>query len=239
MTTNSAVEQGNQDLNKGIRKRIRQLVVQTAGIGAILFVSAGTLRWLGAWVYLFIYVLGIAISGLLLYRLNREVIAERAEVRPETKGWDRIVTSLVALLIVAVFVVGGLDFRFGWSPALALWLWLAAVTILILSSAFSSWAMISNAFFAPTVSIQKDRGHRVVKGGPYQFVRHPAYSGWIIGMFATALVLGSLWALVPAGLATIIFVVRTALEDRTLQMELSGYQDYTAEVKYRLVPGVW
>lgn len=239
MTTNGAVEKDNRDLNKGIRKRARQLVVQTAAIGAILFVSAGTLCWLGAWVYLIIYVVGIAINALVLFRLNREVIAERAEVRKETKDWDRTVTSVVVVLLVSLYVVGGLDFRFGWSPVLPLWLWLAAVAVLILSNAFSSWAMISNPFFAPTVSIQEDRGHTVITRGPYQFVRHPAYIGWIIGAFATTLVLGSLWALVPAGLAAIAFVVRTALEDRTLQAELDGYQAYTAEVKYRLVPGIW
>ncbi len=140
---------------------------------------------------------------------------------------------------MAVFVLGGLDFRFGWSLELPLWLWLAAVAVLILTSAFSSWAMISNAFFAPTVSIQEDRGHTVVTGGPYRFVRHPAYIGWILGTLATALVLGSLWALVPAVLGGIVFVFRTALEDQTLQAELEGYRAYAAEVKYRLVPGVW
>jgi protein-S-isoprenylcysteine O-methyltransferase Ste14 len=124
-------------------------------------------------------------------------------------------------------------------PAIPLWLWLCGLIMLILGNALSSWAMISNAFFAGTVSIQQDRGHTTVTGGPYHYVRHPAYSGWISSNLAIPLVLGSLWAFVPAVFVAIGFVVRTALEDRTLQAELDGYQAYTGQVRYRLAPGLW
>jgi protein-S-isoprenylcysteine O-methyltransferase Ste14 len=241
MNSGASVEQpkGDVDLNKGMRKRARQLVVQTLAIGAIFFLSAGTFRWPGAWAYLAVYVVGIAINGVILLRVNPEVIAERAEVREETKGWDRVVTSVAMIFILAMFIVAGLDWRFGWSPAVPLWLWLAALVVLILGSAFSSWAMISNAYFATTVSIQEDRGHTVATGGPYQFVRHPAYSGWMLSTLATPLVLGSLWAYIPAGLVIISFVVRTALEDKTLRAELDGYEAYAEQVRYRLAPGLW
>ena len=46
-------------------------------------------------------------------------------------------------------------------------------------------------------------------------------------------------ALVPVALVMALYVVRTALEDRTLQAELSGYRDYAQRVRYRLLPGVW
>jgi protein-S-isoprenylcysteine O-methyltransferase Ste14 len=241
MNSGASVEQskGDADLKKGMRKRARQLVVQTLAIGAIFFLSAGTFRWPGAWVYLAVYIVGIAINGVILLRVNPEVIAERAEVREETKDWDRVVTSVAMIFILAMFIVAGLDWRFGWSPAVPLWLWLAALFVLILGSAFSSWAMISNAYFATTVSIQEDRGHTVATGGPYQFVRHPAYSGWMLSTLATPLVLGSLWAYIPAGLVVISFVVRTTLEDKTLRAELDGYEAYARQVRYRLAPGVW
>ena len=75
--------------------------------------------------------------------------------------------------------------------------------------------------------------------GPYQYVRHPGYIGMILSAFATALMLGSLWALIPAGLLTMLVVVRTTLEDRTLQNELDGYNEYAQRVRYRLLPGIW
>ena len=99
--------------------------------------------------------------------------------------------------------------------------------------------MASNRFFSSVVRIQKDRGHTVVTGGPYQFVRHPGYVGGILSALGTALLLGSWWAFVPTGLLVCVIVVRTALEDRTLQAELEGYRDYAGRVRYRLLPGIW
>lgn len=230
---------GGSDLRAGMLKRARQLVIQTLAIGAIFFLSAGTFRWPGAWAYMIVYVIGIVINGIILMRVNREVIAERSKVREDTKGWDRTLTTVVMVFILATFIVAGLDWRFGWSPAVPLWLWLAALALMILGSAFSSWAMISNTYFATTVSIQEDRGHTVVTGGPYQYVRHPAYSGWMLSTLVTPLVLGSLWAYIPAALVIIGFIVRTALEDKTLRAELDGYEAYSRQVRYRLAPGIW
>ena len=109
----------------------------------------------------------------------------------------------------------------------------------MLGFGFGSWALVSNAFFATTVRIQDERGHTVVSDGPYQYVRHPGYAGWGLSWVVTPLMLGSLWALIPAGLGAIALVVRTALEDRMLKEELDGYQDYAQRVRYRLLPGVW
>ena len=108
-----------------------------------------------------------------------------------------------------------------------------------LSAAFILWAMFSNRFFSSIVRIQAERGHAVVTGGPYRFVRHPGYVAFILQSPATALLLGSLWALVPAGLAGALLAVRTALEDRMLRAELAGYGEYAEAVRWRLVPGLW
>lgn len=226
-------------LRAGMLKRARQLVTQTLVIGAILFLSAGTFRWPGAWAYLAVSVIGISINAIILLRVNPEVIAERSQVRADTKAWDRTVTNVILVLTLVMFILAGLDWRFGWPPAVPLWLWWVALVLMILGNALSSWAMISNAYFATTVSIQEDRGHAVVTGGPYKYVRHPAYSGWILSNLALPLVLGSLWACLPAGLIAAGFVVRTALEDKTLQAELDGYEAYAGQVRYRLVPWVW
>ena len=100
--------------------------------------------------------------------------------------------------------------------------------------------MSVNTHFEKTVRIQHDRGHRVVDSGPYRIVRHPGYLGTIIGfVLATPLLLGSWWAFAPAVVAAAFLVVRTALEDRTLNKELDGYQTYTQNVRYHLLPGAW
>ena len=72
-----------------------------------------------------------------------------------------------------------------------------------------------------------------------RFIRHPMYAGNIISYPLVALFLNSLWALVPAVLIMLLFIVRTYLEDTTLQRELDGYLEYTKTVRYRLLPYVW
>ena len=102
-----------------------------------------------------------------------------------------------------------------------------------------TWAESVNKFFEPTVRIQTDRGHKVIDTGPYALVRHPGYVAACLLFMGMPLALGSLWALIPAVLSCLLLVVRTILEDRTLREELSGYEEYTQRVRYRLIPGVW
>jgi protein-S-isoprenylcysteine O-methyltransferase Ste14 len=99
--------------------------------------------------------------------------------------------------------------------------------------------MASNPFCSEGVRIQTERGHAVATGGPYRRVRHPGYVGTILAQLGTPLLLGSPWALLPAGISAALFVVRTWLEDKTLMEELSGYRAYARQTRSRLVPGVW
>ena len=87
--------------------------------------------------------------------------------------------------------------------------------------------------------IQKDRGHRVIDGGPYRFMRHPGYLSMILGALSASFIIGSLYSLIPCGLAIIALLIRTHLEDRTLHKELEGYQEYASRVRWRLLPGIW
>ncbi|MBW7884292.1 MAG: isoprenylcysteine carboxylmethyltransferase family protein, partial [Caldilineaceae bacterium] len=82
-------------------------------------------------------------------------------------------------------------------------------------------------------------GHTVATGGPYSYVRLPAYAGSILFELAVPVLLASWYALVAAGLSTLLFIVRTTLEDRTLQAELAGYAEYARRVRHRLLPGIW
>src|SRR5262249_16823982 len=102
-----------------------------------------------------------------------------------------------------------------------------------------TWAEAVNKFFEVTVRIQTERGHEVIDAGPYALVRHPGYVGGILFCVGTALCLGSVWALVPAGLASALLILRTRWEDQRLPAGLPGYQEYTERVRRRLIPGVW
>jgi protein-S-isoprenylcysteine O-methyltransferase Ste14 len=117
--------------------------------------------------------------------------------------------------------------------------WLLGLAIFISGSGLLTWSMVVNPFFEKTVRIQTEHGHRVIDTGPYAYVRHPGYAGLVGWILSTPLLLGSAGAMIPASLAVIGIVIRTALEDHTLYAELPGYAEYVARVRFRLLPGVW
>jgi len=129
--------------------------------------------------------------------------------------------------------------RFGWARDLSIAWHVAGAVVLVAGLGLSAWAMIANAYFSTAVRIQSDRGHTVCSTGPYRFVRHPGYVGFILQALGVPILLGSLWALISGITATVLMIIRTSLEDRMLQAELPGYQDYVQKVRYRLVHGIW
>jgi protein-S-isoprenylcysteine O-methyltransferase Ste14 len=136
-------------------------------------------------------------------------------------------------------LVAALDLRFGWTREYAT-LWQAvSAGVYALALGLTGWAMISNAYFSTAVRIQADRGQQVCRSGPYRYVRHPGYVGFFFQALSVPIMLGSLWALLFAIPAGVLMVIRTYLEDNMLKEELPGYSEYTQEVKYRLLPGVW
>ena len=191
------------------------------------------------WALVGIYALWVAANALILIPRCPELLVERASRRRDVASWDTKLMAAIGLITLVKYVVAGLDLRFGWPPLLPAWLQVAALVVAALGYALGTWAMASNAFHSMVYRLQEDRGHSVATGGPYRYVRHPTYLGTIAFELATPLMLGSLWAIIPGGLAALLFAVRTSLEDRSLQAELEGYEEYAARVRYRLVPGVW
>jgi protein-S-isoprenylcysteine O-methyltransferase Ste14 len=168
------------------------------------------------------------------------MLAERARPHADTRKWDIVLLTLMGIFMVASYVIASLDVRWGWSSPLPFAMQLIALVVAAFGyDVLLIWAMVSNAFFVATVRIQTERRHTVVSSGPYRHVRHPGYLGTILFYLATPFMLNSLWAVIPATLAVFVLIVRTALEDRTLQIELDGYAEYAEKVPYRLLPGVW
>lgn len=222
-----------------IRRRAVQVLTMLAVQGLVLFLAAGRLDWLWGWLYMGLYLAGITVSAVLMFRTSPETIAERADASG-MRGWDRVVGGLFTLTyFFGLLVVAGLDARYGWTPRLPLALHLLGAAAFLLGFALFIWAMLSNARFATVARLRTDGEHAVCSSGPYQFVRHPGYSGAILQSLAAPLLLGSLWALIPGLLSAILLVVRTLLEDRMLRTELAGYADYARRVRYRLLPPVW
>ena len=226
-----------QDDRSVARRWLAKSLVGSVVLATLLFVSAGTVRWPMAWL-LFVLFVAVAIATYLL--VDPALIAERSLNRRSTQKWDNVLMGVYGTLTVLVVpVVAGLDFRFDWSPKLPVLVEIVALVVNIAGWSLHIWAMRANAFFAIVVRLQEDRNQTVASGGPYQWIRHPGYAGGICFNLATPIMLGSLWGLIPAMIAALLLVLRTALEDRLLHRKLAGYVQYAATVRYRLVPGVW
>ena len=208
----------------------------------VFFITAGDWKWGWGWVFYIILTVFLTAHPLLLIPINPQLLAERARgtQTADTKQWDRILTMIGGgILPFGSQLLSALDHRLGWTVQLPVNLHILATAVTIIGFVLFLWAMVSNAFFTEGVRIQTERGHTVCESGPYRYVRHPGYVGSILSILGLPLILGSLWALIPAVAGGTAFFVRTALEDRTLQLELKGYAEYAARVRYRLVPGLF
>ncbi|MFQ6027652.1 MAG: methyltransferase family protein [Dehalococcoidia bacterium] len=229
-------------VSAGIRKWWLKSVFGLAALAAVLFLLDGGWNWWEAWAYLGLSIGGTLLISLTVARANPELLAIRGHggIKPGTKSWDRVLIPLIAFSAsVGIWIISGLDFRFGWSPPVPIAVWVAAGALWIAAMLWVDWALVVNKFFEASVRIQEDRGHTVVTTGPYRYMRHPGYAAAIVMSLAAPLLLGSWLALMSGGLAAGLFILRTALEDRTLRAELAGYQEYARRVRYRLLPGIW
>ena len=223
-------------MNTNVIRRLVQVFLILFIQGVILFAAAGTLFWKWAWILLLLSVV-ILIINLLVIPVG--LIEERGRLKKDAKKWDKVLTSINIVPTILLYVCSGLDYRFNLTGNVNILINITGLVLSFSGAMLFTWSMISNKFFSTLVRLQTDRKHTVATGGPYRFVRHPGYVGYIIMSFATPMALGTLWGLIFSGITGILLIIRTALEDNTLKRELAGYDEYAEKVKYRLIPFLW
>jgi protein-S-isoprenylcysteine O-methyltransferase Ste14 len=223
-----------------MRRIGKQTAITLVILGAMLFVTAGTLDWPGAWVLL-IETCGLGLlSAAIIARHDPQLMRERMRgpIQREQKSWDKRLLVVIFALCFAMPIIAGLERRWGTSDVPA---WLEVVGAL--GIAFGLYAfhvvMETNSYASAVVRVQSERGHHVISTGPYAFVRHPMYSGAIFYFLGMGLLLGSWYATGIAVIVIALFGLRAVWEKNTLIAELPGYPEYAARVRYRLVPGDW
>lgn len=224
---------------------VSALIIKTfawlGAMGLILFVAAGTFVWPFAWIFLAQMIVLSVVGGLWFARHDPGLLRERLAplIQKEQPTADKILVSMFLMVFFAALVLMGLDaVRFGWSsmPPLG---WAIGELALLLSMWLLFRTMQENTFAAPVVKVQGDRGQRVIASGPYRIVRHPMYAATIGFLFGTSLLLGSWWGVAAVLLLLVLLGIRIQIEERTLRVGLAGYDDYAANVRYRLIPLVW
>ena len=219
------------------------LVVRMTLFAVALMWPAGTWWWWEAWALVGLWtVFGVVMTNYLL-RHDPELLAERLKLVPlhkDQKSWDKVLMLLFFIAGIGLYVIPGFDVvRYEWSEPLPEWMRILAMIVHIPCFLFLGWVMRENTFLSQVVKIDEARGHQVISTGPYAWVRHPMYTVVIVLLFAVPVALGSRFALVLALFLTLLLIVRTCLEDRTLHTELEGYPEYAKQTPYRLIPWIW
>ena len=227
-------------LKKGIISWGIKGVLYKAYVGVVLMLSAGRWNWTSGWLYVVIFLLFDLATAIVVIPRYPDLLIERTQSNPGIKSWDKKIMPLAAGIFPLIsWILAGLNQRLGWTPVVGVQAQLIGLILTIMGHALIVWAMGANAFFSALVRIQKERGHTVATGGPYRIIRHPGYLGAMVFSISVPILLGSWWGVIPGVAAAVLYVVRTSMEDKTLKEELPGYDEYTNDVKFRLIPGLW
>lgn len=222
----------------------KSLLIQIGGLfvvmAAPLFLAAGMLVWPAGWLFLGLFFAFVAFISRWLLRHDPDLLRERMSVgHRDQAAWDRAFIAAAYVGFLGWLALMALDaVRFRWSrlPVRA-----QAVGGAVLLASFRLFFLTyrANSYLSPVVRVQRDRGQTVVSTGPYRRIRHPMYAAFLLFAAGTTLLLGSRWGMVAGGLLGLMVARRAVLEERTLRDGLAGYAEYSARVRYRLVPGVW
>ena len=219
---------------------VLRLLIAFVVMSAVFFGSAGTVAWPQAWLYMMIQFSFWAGTALWLKKHNPQLLKDRMVfLKPAAKGWDKTIIKTSTAVFVPYLLLPGLDaVRYQWS-SVPLPVSVVAYAGVMVSLLLFFAVLRENAYLSRFVEVQKERGHKVITTGPYRYIRHPMYVAVIVLLYSIPVALGSLWTLIPGLVLTILFIIRTHFEDKTLHDELEGYKAYSTKVKYKLFPGIW
>jgi len=209
--------------------------------GALIFFSAIFLSAGRFWYWQGLVYSGAGLIMLVLnytvFALDDELMKERSKPGAGVKKWDKSILGLSFLATMGMYITAGFDSgRYHWSPQFHWSLYASGIILTIAGQLLFLVAQKQNRFFSSTVRIQVERGHTVCDTGVYKIVRHPAYLGSFIQTLGFPLMFGSLWSIIPVSVSVILLITRTYLEDKTLKLELTGYNDYSEKTRYKLIP---
>ena len=204
-------------------------------VALLLFLSAGTVCYWQAWLFIGVLFVPMLIMGIVLMCRDPELLRHRLDAR-EKEGEQKTAVIMGGLLFMAVFVMAGLNFRY------RLWLVpdtlvMAAALVFLLGYLMYAEVMRENVWLSRTIEVQEHQ--QVVDKGLYGVVRHPMYTSTLVMFLTTPVILASVWSFLIMLLYFPIIVKRIRNEEKLLERELNGYLEYEQRVRWHLIPWIW
>lgn len=220
----------------GLKKVIiSRVLIFLVVLMAIFFIPAGTLRYWQAWLYIGILLIPAMFVLTYIYKHTPDLLERRMRYKEKREKQKAILTFVYPLYLL-IFIIPGLDKRYGWSSVPVLIVLLSG--LVCMAGFYLFFRVVKENRYASRI-IEIDENQKVIQTGPYAVIRHPMYLSTLIIYFISPLVLGSYWALIPLGLVIPFLVFRILDEEKVLRTGLSGYVEYCEKVRFRLIPGVW
>ena len=214
---------------------ITKFLIGALLVGALIFVSAGTIKFLNGWIFMGVLFVPMFIFGIYLMFKNPDLLKRRLNAK-EKEGEQKTVIALSGLMFMAGFVIAGLNYRFGW-VVLPNIVTIIASIVFVISYILYAEVLRENAYLLRTIEVEK--GQKVVDTGMYGIVRHPMYIVTILLFLSIPLILGSIISFVIFLMYPFIIIKRIKNEEKVLERDLEGYIEYEKKVKYRLIPFIW
>jgi protein-S-isoprenylcysteine O-methyltransferase Ste14 len=219
-------------------KALLSVLLLAVVMGVILFVTAGTVDYWQAWVYLFIFTVTSLLTTIYLIRNDPELLKRRMRGGPtaEKRDSQRVIMSFTSLAFICLLLVPALDRRFGWSTVSSSAV-IAGDGLVAIGFSLIFLVYRENTYTSATIEVAANQ--KVIESGPYALVRHPMYASALLYLLGTPLALGSCWGLLPFATLIPLLIWRLVDEEKLLTRELGGYAQYRKRVRYRLIPRVW
>lgn len=214
---------------------IGKIIVGFILVSLVLFLSAGTYKFLNGWILLLVLFIPMFFAGVIMMFKNPELLKRRLYAKEEQKEQNYVV-AFSGVMFVIGFIVAGLDFRFGWSN-LPKSIVLIGVLVFLLGYAIYALVISKNSYLFRTIRVEDNQ--KVVDTGVYGIVRHPMYSATILLFLSMPVILGSMWSFLVFLTYPFIIIKRIKYEEEFLENKLKGYKEYRQKIKYRLIPFIW
>ena len=204
-------------------------------VGALLFISAGTINYFNGWLFMGLLFIPMFIAGIIMMIKSPELLRRRLNAK-EKEGEQQIVIKLSGLMFLIGFILAGLNYRFKWLEMPNI---VVIISSIVFLCSYLVYAIIlkENAYLLRTIEVEDNQ--KLIDKGMYGIVRHPMYLMTIFLFLSMPLILGSLYSFLVFLVYPCIIVIRINNEEKILDRDLKGYKEYKKKVKYRLIPFIW